>query len=120
VSADAKRVGKAHLEAIMSETVQTVEIPENVRAFARARGIEGELPRVLEAAGALHPDISGVRCAHEEDREDEAAAWILVVATGADPDTEQTLATYDAWHEALFALVGPGHVCDFRLELERP
>lgn len=103
----------------MSETMQSAAIPEDVRAFARERGVEMYLPAVLEAARRAFPGaVVGIELEPNPDPESEGACQLLITARGARLDVDQSLAAGDEYHRALFAIVPATHAWVYSLRVE--
>lgn len=96
--------------------IDTIEVPAEVREFAREQGVEEYVPVVVETGARCFPGAT-FRLVLEEDPEVVGMKHIVLIVEGLNWEVEQYLAANDAYHRGLFAAIPAPLICTFRLGL---
>jgi hypothetical protein len=94
-----------------------IDVPEEVRAFAVAQGVDVYLTAILEMTRRLFPDAE-ISLAIEDDPEIPDEKHIIVGARNVRLSVELALRGRWTWHRELFGACPAPLVCVFRLALE--
>jgi hypothetical protein len=89
-----------HLMRVQTAALSTLTIPQEVREFAAAQGIDGYLPMVVDLATRAFPS-SALILSVDEDAEDQRHRYVALDVQAGALDADRLLAGQRVWSEGV-------------------